>query len=597
MLAESRLLCIFHRVSELASHVYVSSMPSVEGVSMTSDASQFGLSGTVIPVAVDLEADTLIPEPCLDEDESPAVLPKRSRTVAEEPRKKLAEPNPMFVSLFSGMHSVESDARHVEDLFRRCTCAVCEPSKDAQVITADIHAGLCSVSKFLVEALVNSPTFLQSSQHAARLLRHLCLPDVKRSGDSLFAVQLSEDAEIKLLSVCFRLLLSTRQHDRALGIDCVSRFAEFYCRQQHTRPLDLMIETIKRESRELIDAGLVVIASSSTVGSTVSGKWSGPTSSAVNRGLLPMIKMLFDLIGVDGSRNRSDVVEVCTIAFSKLAVVERLCLPNPPVPKRRFDFGAEFDFVNFPSFYQSQSLLRCTNIIQASTVQFLSSRWHSAHIAQQPKLFGLLDDAFERLSSFVGVTPYQVVQFVEESAGPRLLLELLKPTPHDCLAAFVESFLKRTATVPSLLTNALPVLLPFLFTWKGGAKEELFRLAYVLRYELHRGGVGTVSQTQIGDTDRDFAELSEVDKERLLSALLAPDCGALPFVLARLLLSMQSPEEASSSGKFLGDLTNPDFAELVKSCFQPLLLLLIWQLGESDTAVGGGTCLHQLVCN
>lgn len=57
----------------------------------------------------------------------------------------------------------------------------------------------------------------------------------------------------------------------------------------------------------------------------------------------------------------------------------------------------------------------------------------------------------------------------------------------------------------------------------------------------------------------------------------------LPFILARLLLTLQSVEESAASGKLLSDHSNPDMAELISSCFQPLLLLLVWQLGESTS--------------
>jgi hypothetical protein len=54
----------------------------------------------------------------------------------------------------------------------------------------------------------------------------------------------------------------------------------------------------------------------------------------------------------------------------------------------------------------------------------------------------------------------------------------------------------------------------------------------------------------------------------------------LPHVLARLLLSQQPPDEATSSGKLLAEHSNHDIAELIGSCFQRLLLMLVWQLGE-----------------
>ena len=87
-----------------------------------------------------------------------------------------------------------------------------------------------------------------------------------------------------------------------------------------------------------------------------------------------------------------------------------------------------------------------------------------------------------------------------------------------------------------------------------------------------------------------YASLAAADRSRLLRDVLATS-PVVSHVLSRLLLSLQPAEDAEVSGKLLADHTIPDMAELIGFCFQRLLKVLMWQLGEwTDTSEVRAPC-------
>ena len=310
----------------------------------------------------------------------------------------------------------------------------------------------------------------------------------------MFVVGYSESQQVGLLRWIVTALISDNSADRTAGITAVRKLLRFYYFGKSTV---IIAPILSAAISSAAAADPSKPAAAATVGATMS---SGTLSrQALTEMATPSLRLLcFLKYFTSACRSAIQRKQYAVAETFSLALVELASLELADLPLEKPD-ASDDSLTSLPSFQQCQSYLNSSLPLLSSVLQFAATRWMAISEPRKDLAHSAcFVDVVSRLAALRRVSPFDLFRACQDSLYPRLMADLLNPARPTLLMEFTEVMLQQQVTAAQFLRQGLPVLLPALFTTKGGMVEHLQFLAYVLRSASPADADGAVSQTQVG---------------------------------------------------------------------------------------------------
>ncbi len=232
-----------------------------------------------------------------------------------------------------------------------------------------------------------------------------------------------------------------------------------------------------------------------TVGTTFAGSSTG-FRTQVHEDSTPPLRMLrvvehlcrcLKSFAASGSLGTAEAFGFVLVAVSWLEsglLRDRIAMVQDSSSGGSLEAAHEFSVANIPSYNEALSLSFAPAQLLSSVVTFLAKQWCSRSDVATSRSASVAADVVHRTASCMGLSAGSLLHLVRDGVLPRLVRDLLDASKPRALDTFVAYFLQHRESPQAFLDNNLAIIVPVLFTTKGGLRSHLEYLAFLQRHLL-----------------------------------------------------------------------------------------------------------------